>query len=47
VTRPWTIGLARLQTAEIDRLIVRMLCVGIKRPKATAREEMHFLTESR
>jgi integrase len=33
-----------MQTAEIDRLIVRTPCVGIKLPKATAREEMHFLT---
>jgi hypothetical protein len=36
-----------MKTAEIDRLIVWTPCVGIKRPKATAREEMHFLTESR
>lgn len=33
-----------MHTAEIDRLIVRTPCVGIKLPKATAHEEMHFLT---
>jgi integrase len=33
-----------MKTAEIDRLIVRTPCIGIKLPKATAREEMHFLT---
>lgn len=36
-----------MKTAEIDRLIVRTPCVGIKRPNATVREEMHFFTESR
>lgn len=33
-----------MQTAEIDRLIPRTPCVGIKLPKLTAREEMRFLT---
>jgi integrase len=33
-----------MSTAEIDRLVVRSPCVGIKLPKTTAREEQHFLT---
>jgi integrase len=33
-----------MSTAEIDRLVVRTPCVGIKLPKTTAREEQHFLT---
>lgn len=33
-----------MSTAEIDRLVVRTPCVGIKLPKSTAREEQRFLT---
>ncbi|MEW6474219.1 MAG: site-specific integrase [Actinomycetota bacterium] len=33
-----------MSTAEIDRLVVRSPCVGIKLPKSTAREEQHFLS---
>ncbi|MGH8990227.1 MAG: tyrosine-type recombinase/integrase [Acidimicrobiia bacterium] len=33
-----------MSTAEIDRLVVRSPCVGIKLPKTTAREEQRFLT---
>jgi integrase len=33
-----------MSTAEIDRLVVRYPCIGLKLPKATAREEQHFLS---
>ncbi|MDQ3973966.1 MAG: hypothetical protein M3276_06480 [Actinomycetota bacterium] len=33
-----------MSTARIDRLVARTPCVGIKLPKATAREEQHFLS---
>lgn len=32
-----------LEMAEVDRLIIRTPCIGIRLPKATSREEMHFL----